>query len=74
MNRRPHVWALLGVVSCALACGNEAVSSPAGAGATSVGTAGTDAGLSGSGGAAEGGSSGRRFGDGRLGRGRSQCR
>jgi type 1 glutamine amidotransferase len=49
MNRRTRAWALLGVASSLLACGNEAVPSDpnATAGTTNVGTAGTNAGTGG---------------------------
>ena len=57
MNGRPQVWALLGAVSCALACGNEPLPGGGSAGAAGVGTAGTNAGVSGNGGASAGGSS-----------------
>jgi type 1 glutamine amidotransferase len=68
MNGRPQVWALLGAVSCALACGNEAVPGGPGpgAGTAGVGTAGTNAGVSGAGGGgvATGGSSSGNGGSG----------
>ncbi len=57
MNRQPRVWALLGVASCALACGNEASPAGAGGGSSGAGTAGSSAGTTATGTAGTGGSS-----------------